>query len=63
MEPGLQVIVIGLGDQKPSAETPLLGLLEVLLHSEMTGTEKMQELQKYGVQLKEDMVRPSVVPK
>lgn len=62
MEPDLQVIVIGLGNQNLSAETPLLGLLEVLLHSEIPATEKMQELQKYGVQLKEDVVRPSVAP-
>ena len=46
----MRIAVVGLGNQKPSEGNPLLGMLEVLLNSEMPAAEKMYELQKYGVQ-------------
>lgn len=46
----LCVVLVGLGNEKRSVESPLINMLKVLLDVELLAKRKMQTLQDYGIQ-------------
>ena len=46
----LCIVIVGLGKGSKSSQNPLLDMLKVLLDADLSAGQKMQELQKYGIQ-------------